>query len=80
MVAFYVNPPEGSEYRVKLIKSKIWHHIYFKDFWKVATFMHDQKKIQVKINSSINFIFFQLLDLHRYQETFPKMVFFNDFW
>ena len=39
MVAFFVNPPEGSEDGLKLIKSKIWHNIYFKNFEKVATFM-----------------------------------------
>ena len=44
MVAFFVNPPEGAEHGLKLIESKIRHHIYFKNFWKIATFMLGQKK------------------------------------
>ena len=44
MVAFFVNPPEGTEHGLKLIELKIWHHIYFKNFWKIATFMLGQKK------------------------------------
>ena len=32
MVAFFVNPPEGAKHGLKLIKSKIWHHIYFKNY------------------------------------------------
>ena len=66
MLAFFVNPPEAAEHGLKLIESKIWHHIYFKNFWKIATFMLGKKKFQVKINSSIDFVFFQVLDLHRY--------------
>ena len=45
MVAFFVNPPEGTEHGLKLIESKIWHHIYFKTFWKVATLMLGQREI-----------------------------------
>ena len=66
MVAFFVNTPEAAEHGLKLIESKIRHNICFKNFWKIATFMLDQKNFQVKINSSIDFIFFQLPDLHRY--------------
>ena len=65
MVAFFVNPPEGAEHGLKLIESKIRHHIYFKNFWKVATFMLGQKNFQVKIKSFIDLVSFQLLDLHR---------------
>ena len=39
MVAFFVNPPEGAEHGLKLIQSKIWDHIYFKNFWKIASVM-----------------------------------------
>ena len=66
MVAFFVNPPEGAEHGLKLIESKIRHHIYFKNFWKIATFMLGKKIFQLKINSSIDFVIFRLLDLHRY--------------
>ena len=44
MVAFLVNPPEGTEHGPKLIEPKIQHHIYFKSFQKVATFMLGWKK------------------------------------
>ena len=46
MVAFLVNPPEGAEHGLKLIKSKIQQLIFFEIFWKVAIFMLDQKKFQ----------------------------------
>ena len=42
MVAFFVNSPEGAKDGLKLIESKIWHHIYLHQpskntfFWKVA--------------------------------------------
>ena len=45
MVAFFVNPLEDAEHGLKLIKSKIQHHIYFKNFWKIATFILGQKKV-----------------------------------
>ena len=80
MVAFFVNPPEGAEHGLKLIQSKIQHHIYFKNFWKIATFMLGQKNFQVKINSSIDFVFFRLSDLPRYLATFQITVFFDGFW
>ena len=32
MVAFFINPPEGAEHGLKLIQSKIRHHIYFENF------------------------------------------------
>ena len=41
---FFVNPPEGAEHGLKLIELKIRHHIYFQNFWKIATFMLGQKK------------------------------------
>ena len=44
LVSFIVNPPEGAEHGLKLIESKIRHHIYFKNFWKIATFMLGLKK------------------------------------
>ena len=58
-MALFANPPEGAEHGLKLIVSKIRHHICFKDFWKIATFILGQKKFQVKTNSSIDFVFFQ---------------------
>ena len=43
-VAFFVNPPEGAGHGQNVVKSKIGQHFYFKNFWKVATFMLGQKK------------------------------------
>ena len=57
ILAFFVNPPEGAEYSLKCIKSKIGQHIYFKNFLKVATLLLDQKNFQVKINSLVDFVF-----------------------
>ena len=37
MVEFFVNPPKGAEHGLKLIESKIRHHIYFKNFLKIVT-------------------------------------------
>ena len=56
MVAFFVNPPEGAEHGLKLIESKIRHHIYFKNFWKIATFMLSQKKISSQNSNSRSFL------------------------
>ena len=48
MVAFFVNSPDGAEHGLKLIESKIRYHIYLKNFWKIATFMLDQKKFSTQ--------------------------------
>ena len=42
---FFVNPPEGAEHDEKCVKSIIRQHFYFKNFWKVVTFMLGQKQI-----------------------------------
>ena len=34
-MAFFVNPPEGTNHSLKCIKSKIGQHIYFKNFRKL---------------------------------------------
>ena len=34
MVVFFVNHQEGTKYGLKLKEQKIWHQIYFKNFWK----------------------------------------------
>ena len=47
-LAFFVNPLEGTDHSLKTIAWKIQHHIYFKDFSKVTTFMLDQKKVLLK--------------------------------
>ena len=65
-VEFFVNPPEGPEHGLKLSKLKIWNHIYFKNFWKIAFLMVGQKNFQVKIDSFIDFVSFQIPDLNRY--------------
>ena len=44
MVAFFVNPPEDAKHGLKLNELKIWHQIYFKNFWKIVTFMLGPKK------------------------------------
>ena len=56
-VAFFLNPPKGAGHCQNIAESKIRQHFYFKKFWKVATFMLGQKNFQVKINSSIDFVF-----------------------
>ena len=48
MAAFFANPPGGAEHGLKLIELKIQQQIYFKNFWKLATFMLSQKKISGK--------------------------------
>ena len=37
--------PEGTEHGLKCIETKIWQHIYYENFWKLATFMIGWKKI-----------------------------------
>ena len=56
MVAFFVNPPEGADHSLKCVESKIRHHFYFKNFFKLTTFLLDQKKFSSKINSAEYFL------------------------
>ena len=69
----FVNPPEGAEHGSK----SIGQHIYFKKLLKSRNFhllssCLDEKKIQVKTNLSIDFVFLGLLDLPRELATFQK--------
>ena len=63
-VDFFVNLPEGARYCQNSIEIKIRHYFYFKKFKKLTIFIIGRKKIQVKIDSFIDFL--KVLDLHKW--------------
>ena len=77
MVEFFVNPPEGADHSLNASNRKSDNTFTSKTFKNKKLLCLRKKKFQVKINSSMDFVFFQLPDLQRDLTTFQKRAAFD---